>query len=526
MSNARKLLSYILRSLKSLWVKILIIFKYRTSLKYRTTRQSSDKDNTNKTSKSDYHIVRAIPETKGLPVVGTLFELMSAGGAAKLHEYIDKRHAEHGPIFRERLGGKQDAVFVSSASLMRNVFLHEGQYPQHPIPDAWKLYNEKYKCERGLFFMDGEEWLHNRRIMNKFLINGNLNWMDAYIETSTEKVINKWKKQCLALQPESENFIKIYDLELQLYHWAVDVVCTIMFGPNYDNNDEILTGLCDFSRVVNKIFKSSSNLMNFPPKLAKLLNLEIWTEFEEHVTDVLFRSSQIIDLFIEQINEENEKEEVPDTAPIFFKLKSAGMSHEMIKRIFVDLVIAAGDTTAYTTEWALYLLSQNSLLQQKIYKDIQQNAAEAQLVNGLLKETLRLYPVAPFIGRYLADDATLEDYSIEKNTLVLLSLYTAGRDAKHFPQPFTVMPERWKRNEKTGELKNVLQAHGTLPFAIGSRSCIGRKIATNQIKSFLTAICNNFQLKCLNEKPIERILRLVTVPNEQLRLSIKLRQAS
>lgn len=71
----------------------------------------------------------------------------------RLHTYIDKRHQKYGDIFRERLGGTQDAIFVSSANLMRAVFLHEGSYPRHPLPDAWILYNQHHKCERGLFFM-------------------------------------------------------------------------------------------------------------------------------------------------------------------------------------------------------------------------------------------------------------------------------------------------------------------------------------------------------------------------------------
>lgn len=66
---------------------------------------------------------------------------------------MDKRHANYGHIFRERLGGTQDCIFVSSANLMRAVFMHEGSHPRHPLPDAWVLYNKENNCLRGLFFM-------------------------------------------------------------------------------------------------------------------------------------------------------------------------------------------------------------------------------------------------------------------------------------------------------------------------------------------------------------------------------------
>lgn len=66
--------------------------------------------------------------------------------------FIDERHRMLGPIFREPMG-PEEAVFVSSPELMRAVFLYEGKYPKHPLPEAWMLYNQEYGCKRGLFFM-------------------------------------------------------------------------------------------------------------------------------------------------------------------------------------------------------------------------------------------------------------------------------------------------------------------------------------------------------------------------------------
>lgn len=54
---------------------------------------------------------------------------------------------------------------------MKSLFLNlEGKYPTHILPEPWILYEKLYGSKRGLFFMDGEEWLKNRRIMNKHLL--------------------------------------------------------------------------------------------------------------------------------------------------------------------------------------------------------------------------------------------------------------------------------------------------------------------------------------------------------------------
>lgn len=93
-----------------------------------------------------------IPGPRGLPLVGTTLSLIRAGGAAKLHEYVDKRHREFGPVYKERMGAVE-AVFVSSPTEYRRIFRLEGTKPKHFLPDAWILYNNIRKCRRGLFFM-------------------------------------------------------------------------------------------------------------------------------------------------------------------------------------------------------------------------------------------------------------------------------------------------------------------------------------------------------------------------------------
>lgn len=79
-------------------------------------------------------------------------------------------------------------------------------------------------------------------------------------------------------------------------------------------------------------------------------------------------------------------------------------------------------------------------------------------------------------------------YVLLLQSLVLLSLYTSGRDENHFPEAGKVLPERWIRNEQTGALDLVYKAHGTLPFALGGRSCIGRKIALNQMQALVALV--------------------------------------
>ncbi|XP_055904349.1 cytochrome P450 315a1, mitochondrial isoform X2 [Eupeodes corollae] len=388
------------------------------------------------------------------------------------------------------------------------------RYEEIPMAKGWPLIGTTLELiAAGSAPKDGPEWETNRKIMNRLLLNGNLNWLNSHIEYCTNNLINEWKSAAKSV----EGYLKVDDLEGKLYKWAINVVCSVMFGYKDDDlNTKLKTTIDEFSKIVHKIFENSAHLMNFPPKLARVLRLKIWTQFEKDVTEVLKVGGEIIDMQMKQSCE------LGWDNGLFVKMRLAGMSIEDIKRIFVDLIVAAGDTTAFSSQWALYLLSQSNEIQTNIRRENFTNLSECPILQGLIKETLRLYPVAPFIGRYLKTDAIIGDYEVKKNVMVILSLYTSGRDAEHFPEPLDVQPDRWIRDPDTGHLRNVLQAHGTLPFAIGSRSCIGKKIALHQMYSLVSEVTRNFNVKCFNTKPIEVVLRLVAVPNAPIELGLKL----
>lgn len=114
-----------------------------------------------------------------------------------------------------------------------------------------------------------------------------------------------------------------------------------MFGPSFDQidtNAELEVKLCKFTDNVHKIFTSTTSLMSFPPKLAESLNLKRWTDFEENVSLVLNLGNEIFDEFVQGSTDEG----------LVLKMKEVDMPLEMIRRIFVDLIIAAGDTVGIT----------------------------------------------------------------------------------------------------------------------------------------------------------------------------------
>lgn len=105
-----------------------------------------------KTDSQQQQLKKSLPELRGLPIIGFLQFLLESRGGRKLHEYVDGKHRQLGPIYRSKVG-PVSAVFISSPNLYRSVFSLEGQTPKHFIPEAWLLYNKIRECKRGVLFM-------------------------------------------------------------------------------------------------------------------------------------------------------------------------------------------------------------------------------------------------------------------------------------------------------------------------------------------------------------------------------------
>lgn len=68
--------------------------------------------------------------------------------------------------------------------------------------------------------------------------------------------------------------------------------------------------------------------------------------------------------------------------------------------------------------------------------------------------------------------------------MVVFSLYSIGRMEKHFKDADKFMPERWIRSEE----RKKVNSYAYIPFALGSRSCIGKKVAEAQMLFFISKV--------------------------------------
>ncbi|XP_044750639.1 cytochrome P450 315a1, mitochondrial [Coccinella septempunctata] len=439
---------------------------------------------------------RDIPSPRGLPIIGTRLAILAAGSSKYIHEYIDKRHRELGPIYRERLG-PITGVFVAEPDSIRSIFSQEGKHPIHIIPQSWTVYNKKHNYTRGLFFMNGPEWLEHRRIMNNLLLKGDLTWM----EEAADAVITNF------VEDLKGNVITVETLDRELYKAFLEVLVSVLLGADtykkYKTNINTLVN--ELTDTVQLVFETTMKLEMINAEWAEKLGLSRWKIFETAMSEALTGAEQILDTLTEECGYGN---------GLLRRMRDHNVHVERINAIVADLFLAAGDTTAYTMQWILYLVSKNKHVQDKIRSELTNPGSN--YTKHVLKETLRLYPVAPFLTRFLPHESQISGYKIPENSLIIMSIYSTGRNEKYFENPLEFIPERWDRANKS-----MVTKQASLPFAMGSRSCVGKKLAEYELHLMLLRLVENFHLDLCNTNDVHMVMKMIAAPSEPIRLRLR-----
>ncbi len=113
----------------------------------------------------------------------------------------------------------------------------------------------------------------------------------------------------------------------------------------------------------------------------------------------------------------------------------------------------------------------------------------------VIKESMRLYPPVPMIGRLLSEDVQVDQYTIPEGTTITLGIYYLHRDPRFFPDPEKFDPDRFLP-------ENTVSRHpyAYLPFSAGPRNCVGQKFAMYEEKSVLSSIIRNYKITSVEKR--------------------------
>ncbi|XP_044586939.1 probable cytochrome P450 4aa1 [Cotesia glomerata] len=112
-----------------------------------------------------------------------------------------------------------------------------------------------------------------------------------------------------------------------------------------------------------------------------------------------------------------------------------------------------------------------------------------------IKETMRLHPSVPLIGRVLGEDIKIGKHIIPKGCSVLIFPQSTHRLSHHYLNPHEFDPEHFNPDRSVRR-----HPYAYLAFSAGPRNCIGNKFALLEMKSIISKVLRHCQLELVPGK--------------------------
>jgi cytochrome P450 len=180
-------------------------------------------------------------------------------------------------------------------------------------------------------------------------------------------------------------------------------------------------------------------------------------------------------------------------------------------------------TIGSALQWVLVLLDQHRTVRAELVEEIHsvikgdapslEELGRLELLEGVLKESMRLFPPSSISRRYAARDCTLGSYNVAKGTEIYFSHFVTHRMPGVFPQPLKFDPRRWLGAEEPSP-------YDYAPFGAGVHICIAKHFAMEEMKIMLAMILKRVQLNLQPNTRIDRGMRLSMIPKNGLTMRV------
>ncbi|XP_051918641.1 cytochrome P450 27C1 isoform X1 [Hippocampus zosterae] len=441
--------------------------------------------------------VKSLKEMPGPSTTSNLVEFFWRDGFSRIHQIQMEHSKKYGKIFKSRFG-PQLVVSIAGRDLVAEVLRAEGVAPQRANMESWKEYRDMRGRSTGLISAEGEHWLKMRSVLRQLIMRPR---DVAVFSDDINKVVDDLIERVCSHGVGGASAVNVNDL---FFKYAMEGIAAILYECRLGClENEIPQDTQNYINALNLMFSSFKTTMyaGAIPKWLRPIIPKPWEEFC-FSWDGLFKFSVIhIDKRLSQIKAQLERGEEVKGGLLTHMLVTKEMSMEEIYANATEMLLAGVDTTSFTLSWASYLLARHPQIQEQIYMEVvrtlgpravaaAEDIARLPLIKGLVKETLRLFPVLPGNGRITQDDLVVGGYYIPKGTQLALCHYSTSLDEENFADALDFRPDRWIRKDASDRVDNF----GSIPFGYGIRSCIGRRIAELEMHLVLTRLIQRFHI--------------------------------
>ncbi|KAI5443211.1 hypothetical protein KIW84_012030 [Lathyrus oleraceus] len=476
------------------------------------------------------------------------------------HKTLGALVDKYGPIFTIKLGAT-NALVLSNWELAKECFTkNDIVVSSRPKPVAVELmsYNQAFIGWAPY----GAYWRQLRKIVTlEILSNRRIELLShirvSEVQTSIKELVNVWSNQISSQygllddtkssstndEPSTTDYVSV-ELKKWFAQLTLNMVLRMVVGKrcfgdvDVENKEEakrFLENIRDFMRLIGTFTVGDG-----VPFLK-------WLDLGGHEKEMKKCAKKFDVMLNEWLEEHREKKglgsedkvvgerDFMDAMLLVLKDKPIeGFDVDtIIKATTLELILGGSDTTAGTLTWAMCLLLKHPHVLEKLKEELNTYIGKERCVNesdinklvylhAIIKETLRLYPPAPFSSpREFTEDCTIGGYHIKKGTRLMPNLWKIHRDPSVWPDPLEFKPERFLSTHKDVDVRG--QNFELLPFGSGRRMCAGMSLGLHMVHYILANFLHSFEI--LNPSPesidVTEVLEFVTTKATPLEVLVK-----
>ncbi len=396
-------------------------------------------------------------------------------------------------------------VFVRGRELIREIELdHErfhrsaltGQLtPTEPISERTRPILE---WGTGLFAVNGDEHRRHRRLMSPFFTRSRVEGYHEEMVKATRTVLGRW-------QPGES-----LDVHREMMDLTVRISARTLLGLDMDADQDIVRAGAESLRLVLSPWALLApwDLPGLPYRrflnAVKFFNGKIRRVIAERRRTPVWQR----DVLTELIHARDEEGQLSDAEVVGHASVIYAASHE---------------TTGNALTWALFLLSQHPQWHRAACEEVRATLAydsptlteleRLEVLDAVVRETLRLTPPAPWTTRIAAIDSQVQGHPVPRGTEVVLSIFHTHRIESCYEQPNRFDPARWQLIQP-----DVFEFNA---FSAGSRACIGSGFALLEIKTVLAMLLKRFRLELEPGQRIDPVLNITLAPRYGLQAIVR-----
>ena len=401
--------------------------------------------------------------------------IQTFGLVARPVPFLESCRRRFGQTFTLRILRAGEMVFISDPPSLRQLFAADRR---NTIAPGRNAVLEPVLGPRSVLLLEGDDHLQRRKLMLPPFHGERMRAYETVMETAAKRAVAGW--------PVGQPF----RIHAGMQAITFEVILAAVFGVKDDARRAAL------GERLTEVLATTRSPFALGMTLERARKLPRF----QRIARMLDESDEIM---FAEISDRRADADLDSREDILSMLVAArfddgsAMSDAEVRDQLMTLLLAGHETTATALAWAFDLLFRAP---DKLARLREELAAgdDHEYLDAVIKETLRVRPVVPFVGRQLREATELGGYDLPAGTDVMPAIQLTHTRPDVYPDPYEFRPERF--------LEDNPETFGWIPFGGGTRRCIGAAFAEFEMRVVLSTILRSATLHPATDRP-ERIVR-------------------